>query len=546
MVRTPDPFAPRNPVIAIPMRHLQPIQILAALLLASLTAATASDHPTPAPPPSAPRIYTPAAFPESHEARAARIRALASEIRELFEQHAREDHIPGLAYGVVVDHALVVSGGLGFAQVEHQVPATPASVFRIASMTKSFTAMAVLRLRDAGRVDLDRPAARYLPELRRLPLLTRDAPPITLRQLLTHGAGFPEDNPWGDRQLADTDQDLIELVRAPAWMSNTPDVAYEYSNLGYALLGRAVARVSKATCQNYITRHILNPLDMHSTFWDPAEVPADRLAHGYRWEDEIWKPEVPLADGSFGPMGGMLSSVEDFARYMALHLGAWPPRDDPESPVIRRASIREMHHPWRISGHYLEARDGSDKICPLVTAYGYGLGWGRDCHERVRIGHSGGLPGFGSQWRILPEYGIGVVGFGNVTYAGFGLVNTRVLERIIDRAQLRPRALPPSPILRSRAEALVRLLPDWQDAERSGLFAENFFPDTPIETLRQDCRKQFAAAGRIQSIGEIVPENQLRGTVVLHGEHADLEVLLTLTPENPPLIQEFSLRTRTR
>jgi CubicO group peptidase (beta-lactamase class C family) len=499
-------------------------------------------------PPSrgADRSFVTPVFASSHADRVARVRALAADVHALFEEHARSNHIPGVAYGIVVDGALVVSGGHGFANLEKKIPATPNSVFRIASMTKSFTAMSVLRLRDAGRLDLDRPASKYLPELRRVPLPTTDAPAITLRHLLTHGAGFPEDNPWGDRQLADTDQELVDLMRSPVWFSNTPGVAYEYSNLGFALLGRAVARVSGTACQRYITRHILGPLGMNSTYWEPERVPADRLAHGYRWEDDRWKEEALLGDGSFAAMGGMFSTVEDFARYAAFHLSAWPARDATESPVLRRSSLREMHHPWRVSGLNARGRDSANAPCPSMSAYGYGLAWGQDCHERVRIGHSGGLPGFGSQWRILPEYGLGIVGLGNVTYAGFNGVNTKVLEFLIDRARLEPRVLPASDILRERATALIQLLPDWKDAESSGIFAENFFPDNPITALRTTARELFAKAGTIQSTDAPVAENQLRGTVVLHGTEADLEIYFTLTPENPPLIQEFDIREKPR
>jgi len=495
-------------------------------------------------PPShgADRTHVPLAFAVSHEDRVARVRALAAEVHAFFEEHARSNHIPGVAYGILLDGALVVSGGHGFAHLDDKIPATPRSVFRVASMTKSFTAMSVLRLRDAGRVDLDRPASKYLPELRRLPLPTADAPAITLRHLLTHGAGFPEDNPWGDRQLADTDQELVDLIRSPVWFSNTPGVAYEYSNLGFALLGRAVARVSGMPCQRYISRHVLGPLGMNSTYWEAERVPVDRLAHGYRWEDNIWKEETLLGDGSFAAMGGMFSTVEDFARYATLHLSAWPPRDETESPVLRRSSLREMHHPWRVSSLNAQARDSANEPCPSMSAYGYGLAWGQDCHERVRIGHSGGLPGFGSQWRILPEYGLGIVGLGNVTYAGFNGINTKVLEFILERADLEPRVLPASAILQERATALIQLLPDWNDAESSGLFAENFFPDNPVAGLRTAARELFQKAGTLQTIDAPMAENQLRGTVVLHGSQADLEIFLTLTPENPPLIQEFNIR----
>ncbi len=79
-------------------------------------------------------------------------------------------------------------------------------------MTKSFTAMGILKLRDAGKLSLDDPAWKYIPEMKKVKYLTNDAPSITIRHLLTHSAGFPEDNPWGDRQLADSDADLIKII----------------------------------------------------------------------------------------------------------------------------------------------------------------------------------------------------------------------------------------------------------------------------------------------------------------------------------------------
>ena len=112
------------------------------------------------------------------------------------------ERVPGAAWGVVIDGELVHVGVSGLRDVANGAPVRPDSVFRIASMTKSFTAMAILQLRDAGKLSLDDPVEKYLPELRRLEYPTDDSPRITLRHLLTHAEGFPEDNPWGDQQLA--------------------------------------------------------------------------------------------------------------------------------------------------------------------------------------------------------------------------------------------------------------------------------------------------------------------------------------------------------
>jgi len=122
-----------------------------------------------------------------------------------FRDAVERGNTPAAVWGVVVDGALVHDGAAGLRDVPGKAPAERDTAFRIASLTKSFTAAAVLQLRDAGKLSLEDRVDRWIPELRGWPRPTQDAPPLTIRMLLTHGAGFAEDNPWGDRQLAITD-----------------------------------------------------------------------------------------------------------------------------------------------------------------------------------------------------------------------------------------------------------------------------------------------------------------------------------------------------
>ena len=464
-------------------------------------------------------------------------------IEKLYREAAEQRHYPGMAFGIMVDGKLVYSGGAGFTNVAKKIPATTTSQFRIASMSKSITAMAILKLRDDGKLRLDDPAETYIPELKSHQYLTADSPKITVRNLLTHSAGFPEDNPWGDRQLADSDADLMALIKGGLSNANAPNIAYEYSNLAFAMLGHIITVVSGKPYQQYITETILKPLGMNSTEWEYDRVPAQKLALGYRWLNNQWVEEPLLHDGSYGAMGGLITSIEDFSKYVALHQAAWPPRsDDDAGTPVKRSSIREMTQPWTFSGLYPQARNSAGQVCPLVSGYGYGLGWNKNCKDIITVGHSGGLPGFGSQWRILPDYGIGVISYANLTYANMGSINTMVLDTLVALAHLRPRQLPVSSILAQRKAELVKLLPDFANAEQSGIFAENFFPDQSLVNRQKTVRDLYANVGTIKRVGELIPENQLRGYFVMEGERGNIDVFFTLTPETPALIQQLDVR----
>lgn len=238
----------------------------------------------------------------------------------------------------------------------------------------------------------------------------------------------------------------------------------------------------------------------------------------------------------------LISSIDDYAKYVALHLAAWPPRDEADNGPLKRSSLREMHHPWNFSGMNPKFTYPGGRGCGIVSAYAYGLGWMRDCEGREYVSHSGGLPGFGSNWRILPDYGIGIIALANLTYASTSTINLQVLDTLIVQAGLKPRQLPASAILEQRQKELTQLLPGWKNAEASGLFAVNFFADYSLETLKKETQTLFQKVGRIKTVREIVPENQLRGSYLLEGVQGNLKISFTLSPENEPLIQEFQIK----
>ena len=470
------------------------------------------------------------------------IEATIPMLDKLFKEYAGKNHLPGFIYGLVIDGKLIHTASLGYTDIDKKIPVTPQSDFRIASMTKSFTAMAILKLRDEGKLKLDDPVYLYITAMKNQSNLTTDAPAITIRHLLTHAAGFPEDNPWGDRQLAITDEAMISMIKKGISFSNAPGIAYEYSNMGFAMLGYIIKKVSSLPYEKYITSKILIPLGMVHTYWDYKAVPANELAHGYRWLNEQWVEQPLLGDGAYGAMGGMITTMEDFSKYLALHLAAWPPRNDKEGGIVKRSSLREMHHLWNLGQFIPNYKYPSGRVCPVLLGYGYGLNFTKDCEERVLIGHSGGLPGFGSNWRMLPDYGIGIISFSNLTYAPAGNFNMLVIDTLISLAKLQPKQLPASPILNQRKNELIKLLPAWNDAAASGIFAENFFMDYFTDALNKEATAIFNKAGKILKVNDFIATNNLRGSFLMEGEKANIEISFTLTPENPPQIQEYNIK----
>ncbi|MDQ8164798.1 MAG: serine hydrolase, partial [Gemmatimonadota bacterium] len=387
----------------------------------------------------------------SDPARLVKLRAAMPAVDSIMRRFTEQQHIPGAAWGVVVDGKVMHIGVTGFRHVETKSPVDSNTVFRIASMTKSFTAMAIVKLRDDGKLSLDDPAEKYVPEMKSLKYPTTDSPRITIRHLLSHAEGFPEDNPWGDQQLARSEAELTRMIASGIPFSNTPGVAYEYSNYGFAILGRIVTRASGMPYNEYITATILRPLGMRSTTYSPTAVTPARLAHGYRWEDERWKEEPQLPDGSFGAMGGMLTSISDLSTWVSAFLGAWPPRDGAETGPVKRSSLREMQQVWR-PAPTTAGRDAAGNFRLNAGGYAYGLRVSTNCLFAHIVAHSGGLPGFGSQMRWLPDYGVGIIAFGNRTYTGWGAPIDAALEVFARAGALEPRMAEASPALNAARE----------------------------------------------------------------------------------------------
>jgi CubicO group peptidase (beta-lactamase class C family) len=292
-----------------------------------------------------------------------------------------------------------------------------------------------------------------------------------------------------------------------------------------------------------VDRNILKPLGMSATTLQVSNVPPNRLAIGYRWEDETWKKEPMLPHGSFGAMGGMLTSIRDLSRYVGALLAAWPPRDDPETLPVHRASLREMQQAWRPSGARV-VRDAAGSATQLsVTSYGFGLSVTQTCDFRAMIAHGGGLPGFGSTMRWLPEYGVGVIAFGNLTYTGWTPAAMAAFDRLLETGGLQPRMPQPSAELVAARDAVSKLVTQWDDRAADRIAADNLFLDRSKQRRKAEIDELRSAVGACtMPVRFDAVENALRGDWTLACERGRLQIAITLAPTMPPAVQYLSVR----
>lgn len=445
---------------------------------------------------------------------------------------AEEQQIPGLIAGIVQGGRLVHVTARGLADIEGAHKVGPDTAFRIASMTKNMTALAVLALRDRGRLALDAPLADYVPQFAKVPLPTRDSPPLTLRHLLSHLGGQVYDDPWGDRVLGMTPAGLDRLIATGNLFARPPGIAFEYSNTGYGLLGRAITNAAGMPYQAFITRTILEPLGMTRTTFDAPAASRGDYAWPYRLDDGQWSRERIEPDGEVGAMGGLATTAPDYARYVAFLLSAWPARDDPEAGPVRRSSVREMG-----LFHAPPFTPDAEKPAP-PSAYGYGLNNTADPLLGRLLHHAGGLPGYGSHVLMMIDHGVGIMAFGNRTYAPMSSLTRRLAELIHPTLPARPPPVASRAVVRA-VEAIVMAYNAGRIETAKPVLAVNFLPDVPAHFRDRELAelKQKLGEGRIEKIDGI---HALSGRFTLACERGRLVGTVLLSPEPGAGIQKLT------
>ena len=330
-------------------------------------------------------------------------------IHSYIEQQMRRLHIPGASLAIVEDDAIVDVRGFGRARPGGETP-SPQTPFVLGSTVKSITALAVMQLVEAGKIELDAPVQRYLPWFHVADL--QASAQMTVRHLLNQTSGMPMIA--GMVNLADLDDgpDAVERqVRSLATLklSHSVGSAFEYSNLNYNVLGLVIEAASDETYEGYVQRHIFAPLDMHHTHASQAAAKQDGLAVGHRYwfGCPIAIPDLPLAQGSL-PSGQLISCAEDMAHYLIAHLNGGRYGN---AQVLSAAGIDELH------------RGVAEQWVMGAPLAAYSMGWFvAKIGETTVLSHGGNVPDFSSYMAILPGQKKGVVLLVNADHWGLPFV----------------------------------------------------------------------------------------------------------------------------
>lgn len=305
-----------------------------------------------------------------------------SAIDELARDALAKRSTGSLTIGIVTGGRLSWSKSYGYADMEQKIPASADNIYRIASITKQFTALMLLQLVQDGKVNLSDPVEKYFPEVNLVKGGFVSAPPITLVQLATHTSGLagdPEDNrKYMVGPVADWEKTTIEALKKTRYVFE-PGTKFGYSNLGYAVLAAALSRAARQPYTEYVRQHIWEPLGMTQTTFEPDPGMRAKIAKGYHLRGN-GQVEEGIADrlqyhGYEVPAGSVFTTVGDLAKFVVFELGGGP------STVLQPKTLEQNFQ------RIITTNEN------FTSGYAVGYEVNRRCNS-VYFGHQGGMWGY--------------------------------------------------------------------------------------------------------------------------------------------------------
>lgn len=463
-----------------------------------------------------------------------RVRLTEGAVEQLFaDRYGDGGRAPGGAY-VVFDAGQTVYGN-GFGDRGGGARPTPDTAFRIASCSKSFTAAALLILVERGLVDLDAPVDSILAVGPLIGPAGEQLPAPSLRQLVGMAGGLPSDDPWADREESMPAADFASMIARGLRFTHAPGERYEYSNLGFALLGAVIESVSGTDFVDFVTTELITPLGLDGIGYDQQVAAADGVATGFARVDDDWEAQPFTAPGAFSAIGGVVATPRALARW-AGWLAATSPESGGEAGPLSRDG--------RLLMQTLQTPNPSADV--ELVGYGMGLVIDQDPRHGTVVSHKGGYPGFGAHMRWHLDSGIGVLALENGRYSTPYLTCRKALKLILDETvapEAEPSVWPET--LRAR-DCVERLIREWDPALAAELFAVNVDLDEPlsrrsatIAALVDEVRPPAEPLALVDSAPYSRSAEHLAWTVP--GRHGALRCEISLTPTEPPLVQTLKV-----
>jgi serine beta-lactamase-like protein LACTB len=361
-------------------------------------------------------------------------------IEALVERERQDAGIPGISIAITEDQTVLWSKGFGHADLAKTKPVTPETVFRVGSVSKLFTDLALMQLVEEGKIDLDAPATKYVPDFKPV---NRSAKPITLRQMMSHRSGLTREPPVGsvfDAAPASLEKTVASLNGLP--LVYDPETKIKYSNAAIAAVGLALEKVDGRPFAKSVRERLLNPLGMAASDFEPTPPVKKNLAEGQMWTYHGRDFPAPTFELGIAPAACMYSTAPDLARFISV---MFADGKTPAGRMLKPETLKEMLTP---------------QFAPAGAKLGFGLGFVLDeLDGQKRVGHGGAIYGFVSELQLLPAEKLGVVVIANKDMADWLIY--RLAEdalrhlRAAKVGKSLPRSDPAKPLSRAESRKLA-------------------------------------------------------------------------------------------
>ena len=346
---------------------------------------------------------------------------------------------PSISVAVARNGRIIWEEGFGFADVEHRTPATPATLYSMASISKPITATGVMKLVEQGKIDLDRPANDYLGSAK-ITGLAGPAPDATVRRVMSHTAGLPLHYRFFYEGGSVKRPSMDEAIGRYAITVYPPGAAYNYSNLGYGVLEEIIAKVSGRPYEEFMREEVFKPLGMTTTTIGTGAGIANSAVR-YTAQG---KP-IAFYDFDHRAASAVYTSAHELVRFGMFHLEN---HLKDQRPVLKDATLDAMH---RVA-------------TPGDTATGYGLGWGIGNEQGMRVvSHTGGMPGVATTLKLYPQHNVVIVALANTSGAAPHRIAVDIAAAVLPGYKA-PTPRPPTPAVAFASPA--ELIGEWTGTVR--------------------------------------------------------------------------------